>query len=374
MKRTLSLLLIPFVLLTACATPQQDPTPTPLPSTPTVEEEPSDIISGVPTLEPTLATLQLAVYPPQARTGLTDIDPIIDAVLRHDFPGIRELTRYLEIGCVTQEGLGGPPACLEGENEGTMLQVVPILGPEGHHLRRSEYESWEGLDALGLLAAYRTASGTFSDPAYPAGDFGLVFLLASGLETVTLQVSEGKIVRYDYRFEGLSPVDLEALAAEIILPLNFQPIPTPIAWKKLTDPQGRFSLIYPPSLELTQADGQESWQMGDQIKVEVLPFDNSWITCFDQSLGDCPFVETDDTLLVNGHQARRITGYFGAVGGYVPQEFQTYLFSLGDQALVITVYALPIGMESTDIDQIWPLQGIYLEFFQRTVETVLITQ
>lgn len=371
MKKTLAYLLLLIFLLTACGTSPQDPTP--LPPTPTPEKAISDIPSGVPTVEPTLANLQLAVYPPQTRTSLAEIDPIIDAVLRHDYPGIKDLTRFLEIGCVIPSGLGGPPACSEGENEGTAVNVVPFLGPEGHHLRRPEYENWQGPDVLGLLAVYRTSPQTYSDPSYPAGDFALVFLSPNGLETITLQVSGGMIIRYDYHYEGISERYLEELASEIILPLNFQPIPTPVAWKKFSDPLGRFSFVYPPSLVLTEEEA-DSWLLGEQIRVEVLPFENSWITCFYKSLGDCPFVETDQMLLINGVEARRISGHIGAVGGYIPQEFQTYIFSLGDQALVLTVYALPIGTESTDIDQVWPLQGIYLEFFQRAVDTVLISK
>jgi hypothetical protein len=37
--------------------------------------------SGVPTLESTLATLQMAVYPPETRSGDPGLDTIIDAVL-----------------------------------------------------------------------------------------------------------------------------------------------------------------------------------------------------------------------------------------------------------------------------------------------------
>ena len=295
---------------------------------------------------------------------------MIDVVLAHDFPAIKELTRYLKIGCVNLEGFGGPPHCVEGEPEGTPIEVVPILGPEGYHMRAAEYESWPEPDVLGLLAVYRTSAETWSDPSYPAGDYGLVFLLPGGIELLTLQISGGEIIRFDYGFEGISTTDLEIKAQEILLPLSFQPIPTPVAWGRFSDPQSRFTFLYPPLLELTTEESQESWILGDRIKIEVLPFENSWITCFYSSLGDCPFVEGDEIVDVNGVEARRVSGYIGAVGGNIPQEFITYIFTLGDQALVITVYALPFNTKSVDIDQIWPLQGMELELFERTVETV----
>jgi hypothetical protein len=368
MYKFLAFFLTSSILLSACGSNQLFPPPMTL----TPEETGTGSGSAIPTIDPTQATLQLAVHLPQTRTGLTEIDPIIDAVLAHDYPGIKEMTSYLEIGCVMQEGMGGPPPCAEGESEGTRVMVVPFLGPEGHYQHRAEYENWDGPDVIGLLAVYRTGPGTWSDPAYPAGDFGLVFLLPGGAETLTLQVTGDQIIRYDYGLGGFSPAELEDKASEIILPFNFQPIPTQVPWVKFYDPQGRFSFSYPPLLPFSREGNQESWLLGDQIRVEVLPFETSWITCFDKSLGDCPFAESDEQLQVNGYEARKISGYIGAVGGNIPQEFQTFIFSLEDRALVITVYALPIGLESTDMDQVWPLQGVYLEFFQRTVDTVQI--
>jgi hypothetical protein len=54
--------------------------------------------SGIPTLDPTLATLQLAVYPPETRIGDPGLDTIIDAVLSHDIGALRNLTRYTTLG------------------------------------------------------------------------------------------------------------------------------------------------------------------------------------------------------------------------------------------------------------------------------------
>jgi len=374
MKNQPYLLTLIIVILSACA-PLPLPTPTPTPTAwdaPTATE--TQIISGASTVEPTKATLQLALYPPEARTGLPELDAIIDALLRHDFVSIKELTSYLEIGCTSADGLGGPPKCQQGESEGTSVEVVPFLGPEGHHSRRADYESWQGPDVLGLLAAYRTSPGTYADPAYPAGEYALVFLLPGGPETLTLQVTGGRIVRYDYQFGGQTERDLLRKAEEIILPLSFNPIPTAVPWNLFSDPGGRFSFVYPPALELMPADLENSWQIGNRIRVEILDPGKSWITCFDQALGDCPFVESDEQVLLNDQDVRRVKGYIGAVGGNTPQEFLCYIFNLADQALVMTVYALPFGIQVSDPNMIWPLEGMELELFERTVETVIISE
>ncbi len=382
MRKMLIIMIAGSFLFSACTSGQENPTqvpatPTVLPATPTLypgtpipQEFLDDTESGIPTIEPTLATLQLAVYPPQARTGLAEIDRIIDALLLHDFPAIKELTHYSKIACGIVDALGGPPRCTEGESEGTIVEVVPFLGPEGTHTRRADYESWSGPDVLGLLAVYRNSGEVWSDPNFPAGDYGLVFLMSRGIEVLILQVSDGKIIRFDYKMGGISTEEIQARSQDILLPLSFQPIPTPVSWGKYTDVQGRFEYLYPPSLELVQDGSLERWFLGDQISAEVLPYENSWITCFYKSVGDCPFVEEDEIVQVNGVEARKVSGYIGAVGGYIPQEFITYIFDLGDQALVLTVYALPFGTETVDIDQIWPLQGMYVDLFQRTVDTV----
>jgi hypothetical protein len=329
-----------------------------------------EIHSGAPTIEPTLATLQLAVYPPETRTNNEDLDTIIDAVLKHDFQALQGLTEYSSIGCTHTDGLGGPPKCREIESEGTLIESIPILGSEGHHMRRAEYENWEGPDAVGLLAVYKTSEGTYSNPSYPAGEYALVFLLSRGPEKLILQILEGKIVRYDYYLGDLAEDFLGEKSSEMILPLTFNPIPTPVPWIEHIDPEGRFSFLYPPTLELIPGDAEDSWILGDRIMIEILPYEISWITCFYRGLGDCPFVESDQYLTIHDSEAHRVEGYIGSVGGNIPQEFLTYVFDRGDQALVFTIYALPFGTQVDDPFTRWPLGGIELELFEQTVKTV----
>jgi len=361
-----------IILLSSCVPPSKPMPALPPPTQDILPIGETQSISGVPTIEPTLETLQLAIYPPEIRTGDPVLDPIIDALLNHDFSTLKELTSYTRIGCTYVDGMGGPPKCQEGEAESTILEVVPFLGPEGHHTRKADYVTWEGPDVLGLLAAYQTSAGTYRDPSFPAGEFAILFLLSGGPETITLQVTDGKIIRYDYNFGGQTAEDLDQKAEVIILPLVFNPTPTIMPWNDFSAPTDQFSFIYPQSLHLQTADKENSWHLGSRIRVEVLPYDQSWITCFYKSLGDCPFVELDQNIEINGQESRRIEGYIGAVGGYTPQEFLTYIFNLNDQALVMTVYALPFGTQVNDPIQIWPLEGMELELFERIVQTVIL--
>ncbi len=65
-------------------------------------------------------------------------------------------------------------------------------------------------------------------------------------------------------------------------------------------------------------------------------------------------------------------GYIGSVGGYIPQEYLTYIFTLGEGQLVFAVFALPFDTPFQDFTHVWPLEGMALELFERTVETVVI--
>lgn len=211
MKQTPLVFNLVSLLLGACNLPQELAAPT-IEPTPT-KEIPVPPVSGAPTVEPTLATLQLAVQPPETRTGVDEIDLIIDAVLAHDVEMLRKLTGYLQIGCTHADGLGGPPKCTQEEEEGTMVEVVPFLGPEGHHQRRADYEQWQGPDVLGLLAVYWVSAQAYSDEAYPAGEYAIAFLTANGAIDLTLQVLEGRVVRYDYGFGGSLQSNIERDAA-----------------------------------------------------------------------------------------------------------------------------------------------------------------
>jgi hypothetical protein len=83
-------------------------------------------------------------------------------------------------------------------------------------------------------------------------------------------------------------------------------------------------------------------------------------------------MQQDETVDVNGNDARRVKGYFGAVGGMIPQEFLAYIFEVDGEWLIFMIYALPFDAELQDIAQIWPLQGMELELFERMITTVTI--
>jgi len=153
------------------------------------------------TLPPTqLPVSETQVHPLDTLTNTPEIDVIIKAVASDDPQELRNLFEYSKIACMTVNALGGPPPCRENEPEGTLVNVLPSLGPEGSFLRQDEAGNFPGLNATGLYAVYRVPDSAFSDENYPAGDYGIVYWTDENIPEVILQVTNGKIVRIDYVF------------------------------------------------------------------------------------------------------------------------------------------------------------------------------
>ena len=156
---------------------------------------------------------------PRNLTGIPELDQIVSIVLNGNFDEQQSLIEFSEMGCTYMEGLGGPPKCEAGEAEGSPVEVLPFLGPEGHFIRKADIDTWKGLNVTGLFAAYEVSDNAYSDANYPAGDYALVFLEAGSPETtITLQVKNGRIVRIDYRFGNPPTIKAEDVAKYLVMP------------------------------------------------------------------------------------------------------------------------------------------------------------
>lgn len=150
-------------------------------------------------------------------TGIAEIDHIIDTVLARDLDAQIQLLQFSTLPCTYEDGLGGPPKCLDGEAEGTEIEAFPFLGPEGHHMRKETLADWGGIDASDVYAVYRNSKQVYSDEAYPAGEYAIMFNTESENFYMTLQVTAGKIVRIDNNFGAPSDINLEQVASEFLL-------------------------------------------------------------------------------------------------------------------------------------------------------------
>ena len=202
---------VPFAL-TPASTPAAEATAAPT-LTPTAEATATPL--PVPSSTPSSVAV---VHDAETRTGIENIDHIIDVVLEGDVDRVQDVLIFKTVGCTHEDGLGGPPKCREGESEGTEVEVLPFLGPEGHFLRRDEVHQWPGIEVTGLYGVYRVSENAYSEEYYPAGQFGIIFVGAREGYSVVLQVDNGGVVRIDYVFGDSPGMKLEREAEEIVLP------------------------------------------------------------------------------------------------------------------------------------------------------------
>jgi len=139
-----------------------------------------------------------AFHPLDTQTGLEEIDNILKTVAGGDAQMLQSLVGFTRAECTNREGLGGPPKCREGEAEGTKVDVLPSLGPEGSFMRSDEMENWAGIEVSGLYAIYRVSPAVTYEQYYPAGEYAIVYVGEENQPAISLRVDNGMIVRVDY--------------------------------------------------------------------------------------------------------------------------------------------------------------------------------
>ncbi len=161
---------------------------------------------------------------PQGQTGIDELDTIISTVLNGSTSDLIPLLGFTQTSCTLAEGLGGPPKCMEGEKEGTPVEVLSFLGPgEGSFIRKQDIGSWSGLDVSELYAAYQVSDKAYSEKDYPAGDFALVFIDSINQGGITLQVRNGRIIRIDYSFGYPPGIPQENVINNLATPITVVP-------------------------------------------------------------------------------------------------------------------------------------------------------
>jgi len=153
------------------------------------------------------ATPTVETHPLSTRTGMQEIDQVLDVVASGDAEGLRALVQFTSAECTLQEGLGGPPKCRAGEAEGTPVDVLPFLGPEGSFLRKDEIGNWPGIEVSGLYAIYEVAAKIDSDENYPAGEYAVLLVGQGNEPAISLRLRDGKILRVDFLLDH-SPEEL----------------------------------------------------------------------------------------------------------------------------------------------------------------------
>ncbi len=193
---------------TALATPTRLATATPT-------ETPTEMATATPTESPT-ATATILPDPPtpvprDTKTGIPEVDSVIETILSNDLDARQALVRFVTLGCTTADGLGATPQCEDGQAEGTLVDFLPLGGPgEGHSIPASEAGRVLEFEAESLFGAYVVSEELPDFADYPHGTFALFFTIVpsegSYNDSVILRIDdEGYIVRVD--FLGGMPLD-----------------------------------------------------------------------------------------------------------------------------------------------------------------------
>ena len=109
-----------------------------------------------------------------------------------------------------------------------------------------------------------------------------------------------------------------------------------------------YGISFPQNLRVNVVS-DEYVEIGDKIVINMMTMDPTKIP------GDRPVFESSTDVQVGLYPARLLTGYIGAIGGYIPQQFHMYIFARNDNFLTITLYALGLRAAGGDLSQVVPL-------------------
>ena len=159
-------------------------------------------------------------YSPDTRTGIPEIDLVIDAIMSGDIDERIKLVRYSISGCTTADGLGGPPKCGQNEPENTLVEAFPVSYSEGIQVRPEDIRSVFDFSIRRLLAVYRVPSDAYNQVYWPAGTYSVVFMLTDERAPMILEVfvDSGEIVRLGFNLVSSLQQMLEGKDLEFILP------------------------------------------------------------------------------------------------------------------------------------------------------------
>jgi hypothetical protein len=85
-------------------------------------------------------------------------------------------------------------------------------------------------------------------------------------------------------------------------------------------------------------------------------------------------MEVIELLQLGDYYATRISGYIGAIGGNIPQEYVTYVVEFGDRYYIFSLWAVEFDARASSQTDIWPLSSLEVERFDEMMQTLKITE
>ena len=159
------------------------------------------------------------------RTGLEELDTLIETVLSRDTTRIAAHTTFVEMECTTSLGIGFRPRCDDlGVPPGTIVEVLPAAAQEGFGILRANFEQTMSIllgEELTFWAAYQAARPASSELERP--DYVLVFLsVGPGRNyhgsSSQLHIKSGQLIFLEASFSSTLPRE-EEIARWLIRPV-----------------------------------------------------------------------------------------------------------------------------------------------------------
>lgn len=172
----------------------------------------SQSVDGAPARSPDILEVQIvsAAQLEANQEVAAEVMPILEAFFWGATPDRRSLIRYTSVGCTTANGLGGPPPCAPGEAGGTLIEVFPVGGAEGHYIRPEDIDLTLGFAVDALYAVYQPVPGADPVEYWPVGEYALLFehQAYNTSMPITAFVQDGKLVRLDFSAYPVDPAQL----------------------------------------------------------------------------------------------------------------------------------------------------------------------
>lgn len=127
--------------LMACGDDEVEPDPT-VSVTTTATTGATATATSAPSSPSPVATSTSSATPQPTGTGVAVVDAVIASVLANDAAAVKDGFAYFKVDCSTNPtgGFPFPPECLEGETDGTPIDVFLSLSGEGAYTRATDVD------------------------------------------------------------------------------------------------------------------------------------------------------------------------------------------------------------------------------------------
>lgn len=169
-----------------------------------------------------------------------------------------------------------------------------------------------------------------------------------------------QLATWNYHFDGTQLVQVSSTNPVTADPISSTQVSP---WNIYNDQKYGYSIGYPDFYNITIVN-DEYVEIGDKIVVTVSNTDPSTL------LGDGPAIDSVTDVQVGLYPAKLLTGYIGAVGGYIPQQIRRFVFERNGYYFVVTLYALGLHVTEGEFSQIAQLNPEDVSLFDNIVASL----